>query len=128
MNRWLDWLEQAKRDLKKAQLDLEYEYHEWACFTSQQAAEKALKALGLKIGLTLWGHSLTEMLSVISEKKSIPEEIQKKARLLDMYYIPPRYPNGFPAGKPGDYYTEDQAKEAISAARDIIRLCEGPLS
>jgi len=50
MNRYLDWLEQAERDLQKAEIDLRYEYWEWACFTTQQAAEKAVKAMLMKLG------------------------------------------------------------------------------
>lgn len=126
MNRWKDWYEQGKRDLGRAILDIEHGYYEWACFTSQQSAEKVIKALALKYGLNLWGHSLTEMLTILSRYIDI-EEIKDKARLLDIYYIPPRYPNGFPSGKPADYFTEKQAKEAIDAANDIIRFCEGIL-
>lgn len=126
MNRWKDWYEQGKRDLGRAILDIEHGYYEWACFTSQQSAEKVIKALALKYGLNLWGHSLTEMLTILSRYIDI-EEIKDKARLLDIYYIPPRDPNGFPSGKPADYFTEKQAKEAIDAANDIIRFCEGIL-
>lgn len=127
MNRWKDWYEQGKRDMERAALDLKYKYYEWACFTSQQSAEKVIKGLALKTGLNLWGHSLTEMLNILSSRADIPVEIKEKAKLLDLYYIPPRYPNGFPAGKPADYFTEKQAKEAIDAASDIIRFCEGIL-
>ncbi len=66
------------------------------------------------------------MLTILSRYIDI-EEIKDKARLLDIYYIPPGYPNGFPSGKPADYFTEKQAKEAIDAANDIIRFCEGIL-
>lgn len=45
MNRSQDWLSPAERDLTRAEIDMEYAYWEWACFTSQQAAEKACKAL-----------------------------------------------------------------------------------
>lgn len=41
-----------------------------------------------------------------------------------MYYIPPRYPNGFASGKPADYFSEKQGREAINAANSIIRFCE----
>lgn len=127
MNRWKDWYEQGKRDLGRAMLDLEHGYYEWACFTSQQSAEKVIKALALKYGLNMWGHSLTEMLKILSQQIEIKEEIKDNARLLDIYYIPPRYPNGFPSGKPADYFTEKQAKEAIDATNNIIRFCEGLL-
>ncbi len=96
---------------------------------SQQAAEKALKALGMKLGFQLWGHSLTEMLKILngSGKIGIPEDIKRKGRLLDRYYVPTRYPNGFTAGKPADYYGRSEAEEAIDAADSIIGFCEGHL-
>jgi HEPN domain-containing protein len=40
-----DWLKQARRDLEHARMDLMQEFYEWACFSAQQASEKALKAL-----------------------------------------------------------------------------------
>lgn len=127
MNRWKDWYEQGKRDRQRADLDLNYGYYEWACFTAQQAAEKVIKALGMSRGLTLWGHSLTEMLKLIGQDLDVPERIINYARLLDLYYIPPRYPNGFASGKPADYFTESQAKEAIGAADQIFQFCESYL-
>jgi HEPN domain-containing protein len=127
MNRWKDWYDQGKRDMEKARLDAKNSFYEWACFTCQQAAEKVIKALGMKIGLTLWGHSLNEMINLLSEKLTIPEEIKDKAKLLDLFYIPPRYPNGFAAGKPADYFSAKQAQEAIDAADSLIRFCESYL-
>jgi HEPN domain-containing protein len=129
MNRWKDWYEQGKRDYERALIDVQYGYYEWACFTLQQSAEKVIKALGLARGLTLWGHSLTEMLKLIGQETGIevPAAILNRARLLDLYYIPPRYPNGFASGKPADYFTEAQAREALDAADQIIRFCEGYL-
>ena len=112
----------GKRDRERALLD-----YEWACFTLQQSAEKVNKALGLALGLTLWGHSLTEMLKLIGQRIEVPLEILDDARLLDLYYIPPRDPNGFPLGKPADDFTETQAREALRAADLIIGCCESHL-
>ena len=128
MNRWKDWYEQGKRDLERARLDVDHRFYEWACFTSQQSAEKVIKGLALKLGLTIWGHSLTEILRILSERIEIPEPLKDEAKLLDLYYIPPRYPNGFPSGKPADYFTEKQAREAIDAANHIIGFCESHLA
>ena len=126
MNRWRDWYEQSKRDYERALIDIQYGYYEWACFTLQQSAEKAIKALGMARGLTLWGHSLTELLKWIEQETGIevPASVLDRARLLDLYYIPPRYPNSFASGKPADYFTEAQAREALDAADQIIRFCE----
>ncbi|MDH7553861.1 MAG: HEPN domain-containing protein [Spirochaetota bacterium] len=128
MNRWNDWYEQGLRDFEKAKLDLEYNYYEWACFSFQQASEKVLKALALHNGFTVWGHSLNEIIKVLSKNISITDEVMEKAKLLDIYYIPTRYPNGFASGKPADYFTKKQALEALYAADTIIRFCEGFLN
>lgn len=128
MNRWKDWYEQGKRDLERARLDREHRFYEWACFTSQAAAEKALKGLALKLGMTVWGHSLTEIFKILSERIEISEQLRDKGKLLDLYYIPARYPAGFPSGKPADYFTEMQATEALDAADRIIRFCESHLA
>jgi len=125
MNRWKDWLDQAKRDLERAQLDVEHSFYEWACFTAQQSAEKAVKALGMRLGLDLWEHSLTAMFRVLRESLQVPEELERLAKLLDKYYIPTRYPNGFASGKPADYFTIEEAMEAVNAAGEILRFCEG---
>jgi len=38
MDRSADWLKQAERDIEKANLDIEYSFYEWACFTSLHSA------------------------------------------------------------------------------------------
>jgi len=125
VNRWKDWYEQGKRDYERSCLDVQYAYYEWACFTTQKAYEKVLKGLALRKGVTVWGHSLTEILRVLSSQMEVPREIVDHAKLLDMHYIPPRCTNGFAQGKPADYFTEKQAREAINAADRIIGFCEG---
>ena len=127
MSRYRDWLDQAKRDLGRARIDLQYEYWEWACFTAQQAAEKAVKALLMNRGYSVWGHAITPMLRHLGET-GVPTAVIQWAQLLDTYYIPTRYPNGFVEGKPADYYNEPQATEAVHAAREIIRFCEDYLA
>jgi len=124
MNRYKDWFEQAQRDFGKAKLDVKNEFYDWACFTSQQAAEKAVKALCMKLKFDVWGHSITNILQFLKEKINIPEKIIELAQLLDTYYIPTRYPNGFVTGKPADYYNKKMAEEAINACDEIIRFCE----
>lgn len=105
-------------------MDIAHEFYEWACFTAQQSAEKVLKGLALNLGITIWGHSLNELLVILNESISIGREIKDMGKLLDIYYIPTRYPNGFSSGKPADYFTEKQAQEAVDAADNIARFCE----
>jgi HEPN domain-containing protein len=56
-NRAGDWFRQAERDLEQATASREDGRHEWACFASQQAAERAVKALHLSLGQDAWGHA-----------------------------------------------------------------------
>ena len=45
MERSRDWFDQAEGDLRHARSDVDGGYYEWACFSAQQAAEKAVKAV-----------------------------------------------------------------------------------
>jgi HEPN domain-containing protein len=123
-----DWLEQAISDVKHAENDVAGEYYEWACFSAQQAAEKALKALYQKYNQIAWGHSVRELLEGLTELLSVPDELKLAGKLLDKYYIIARYPNGFASGSPKDYFLENEAQDAISSAREIIRFSEDHLA
>jgi len=41
---------------------------------------------------------------------------------LDKHYIPTRCPNGFDLGAPHDYYTADEARQAIEDAQRIYKF------
>ena len=128
MNRARDWLRQGFRDLEQARESAKAGFHEWACFASQQAAEKGIKAVYLHLGAEAWGHSLSRLCLGLREKIEIPEYVADAARILDHFYIPTRYPNGFDEGMPGDYYAEEDSARAIKCAEEILRLCEGFLA
>lgn len=123
MNRSEDWLRQAVRDIERAKLDIKYAFYEWACFTSQQAAEKAVKAVYQANNKSVRGHSVVKMLEGLKENIPVPPELFHLARVLDRYYIESRYPNGFPEGSPQDYFDEKIAGEAYDAGREIVRFC-----
>ncbi len=119
-----DWLAQARRDLEHAQHDLAEGFHEWACFSAQQAAEKALKALHQHTGTEVWGHSVKRLLEELPPEMGASHELLDCGRILDRFYVPTRYPNGFDYGKPADYYTTTDSEQAIRCAETIIRFCE----
>lgn len=123
-----DWLDQAHRDLESARAQREAGFHEWACFISQQAAEKGAKAVLQRFGAEAWGHSVLSLLRAIGEQTEVPEALYDHARTLDHYYVPSRYPNGFDSGKPADYIGERDADESIGGAEAILRFCNGLLA
>lgn len=123
MDRSADWINQAKRDLEKVEYDIAQGYFEWACFTAQQASEKAVKAVYQSKNQLARGHSVLKLLGGLSNFFAITEEMLHKARILDRYYIEGRYPNGFPQGMPADYFDKKIAREAQDAARKIVGFC-----
>ena len=123
-----DWLAQAERDLDHARHDLGAGYHEWACFSAHQAAEKALKALYQHLSGEAWGHSVKRLLDELPPDAEATPDLVDDARILDRFYIPTRYPNGFDYGKPADYYTAADSQLAIHCAEAIVRFCAGRLS
>lgn len=123
-----DWMKQAERDLEKAKMDLKWQYFEWACFTAHQAAEKALKAVYYKLGAEVRGHSIVDLLKGLKGKAKANGDLMDGAKYLDRYYIPTRYPNGWAAGVPADYYGKEDAKDAVGNSGKIIRFCKGLLA
>ena len=123
-NRYLDWFRQAEADLRHARHALESNDFEWSCFAAHQASEKALKAVFLKLGMDAWGHTLTTLIGNLPQEVQKPsQELIDKARVLDKYYIPTRYPNGFDSGAPTDFYTQAEARQAITLAEAILEYC-----
>jgi len=128
MERSKDWLDQAKRDLEHARMDIEQKYFEWACFSAQQAAEKAVKAVFMKLGAEAWGHSVSDLLEKLEEKYPVSQELKTGALELDKAYIPAKYPNAHPSSYPARRYTEPEARRMIEDAEKIIKFCQGLLS
>lgn len=123
-NRYLDWFRQAEADLRHARHSLELGDYEWSCFAAHQAAEKALKAVFLKNGMDAWGHTITVLIGNLPRHLVIPSEtLVNNARMLDKFYIPTRYPNGFESGAPTDFYTFEEAQNAIRQAEEILEFC-----
>jgi HEPN domain-containing protein len=122
-NRAQDWLRQALRDLEQADDSRGAGRHEWACFASHQAAEKAVKALHLANGQEAWGHVVAKLLRELPARVAAADSLVEKGKVLDNFYVPSRYPNSHPAGAPFEHYGTLQSDEAIRYAREIIDYC-----
>jgi len=115
------WLAQARSDLAFAELGAREGFYAHACFVSQQAAEKALKAVHYLEGArVVVGHSVVELLDQLRGRHSAFDDLGEGARQLDQYYIPTRYPNGLPGGVPAEVFSERQATGAIAHARRFV--------
>ncbi len=128
MERSLDWIRQAERDLETGRWLIKGGFSEWACFLFQQAAEKAVRAVYKRLGDEAWGHSVLNLLQGLREKVDVQEEVVEAGRILDRFYIPSRYPNGWHQGIPADYITREEAENALACAQKVIRFCKSILA
>ncbi|HXV60861.1 MAG TPA: HEPN domain-containing protein [Vicinamibacteria bacterium] len=119
-NRAPDWYAQAERDLEHSRASQSGGRHEWACFAAQQSAEKAAKALHLHLGQEAWGQVVARLLRELPIE--VPQDLVEKARVLDNFYVPSRYPNGHPEGAPFEHYGPIQSGEAIRYAGEILEF------
>ena len=128
--RYRDWMSQAESDLEHAKKSLNMQDYNWSCFASQQAAEKALKALYDFLGGEGWGHVIVKLLRELPRDKiavEVDKELLRKAVYLDKLYILTRYPNGFDSGASCEYYTEKEAPEAIEYGEVILSFVKAQI-
>jgi HEPN domain-containing protein len=112
-------MRQAENDLEWARYSFEGKFHAQTCFVSQQAAEKALKAFAFSRGFdVVKTHSLVRIIRELEEDG----DLERHARELDLYYVSGRYPDAFPAGAPFEVLGEEQARRALAAAEEILRI------
>ncbi|MEW6278216.1 MAG: HEPN domain-containing protein [Candidatus Eremiobacterota bacterium] len=117
------WFAQAERDLEAARHNLGGTFYETACFLSQQAAEKALKAF-------LYGHghgNVTgpSVLELGRRCQAIDADFAALAGRwprLDRLYMPTRYPDALPGGSPFEAFAVDDAEGALRDAGAILDL------
>jgi HEPN domain-containing protein len=116
-----DWIEQAKRTINSAEHSAQGGYFEDAAFLSHHAAMLGAIELLTRKGIVSTGQSVYYLLKQIDNVK---QDLLHKARLLDTYYTPSRYPYCFEKGSPKDYFDEEIAKEAINCAKAILEYVE----
>lgn len=121
-------MNQAISDLGTAEKLAKGGSFEWCCFVAQQAAEKAVKAAFQKLNTAAWGHSILDLMRILSKRVKVSEELLACARSLDRYYVPTRYPNSFESGSPYEYFTRKDADDAIVCSGRIIEFCKSLLA
>ena len=88
-----EWLNRARSSLSRAKVQTKEAYLEDLCFDAQQAAEKAIKAVLIKKGITFpYIHDLTRLLTLLEEAEEEAPEAVKQAEELTRYAVITRYP------------------------------------
>ena len=123
--RWRDWLAQAEHDLEQAAASRKDGRHDWSCFASHQAAEKAVKALHIADGKRLTGNVIARLLTELPETP--PEDLVDRGRVLDNYYIPTRSPRSHADGAAYEHYGALQSEQGLCFAGDILQFARESL-
>lgn len=122
------WMTTARGDIESARILLANRRYAHACFHAQQAAEKSLKAAWYLQDADPWGHSVRRLIESLNEINSALHSalkpLSEKGAKLDRYHIPTRYPNGLPELSPDQAYFEEDAREAVASAGEIIGCVE----
>jgi HEPN domain-containing protein len=123
-----NWVIQSEKDMELARIAKEKEFYEWACYLSQQAAEKAVKSLFFDLGI-LAPHDLKQH-KIEYLSKYVPirffkgidvEEFEGDCSDLTGQVEPSRYPGVFNDYCPNKEYTDKEATTALEQAERIIK-------
>ncbi len=115
------WLAQAENDLAFAELAAREGFFAQACFNSQQAAGKALKAFLYARGAEhVLGHSVAELIEECGKLDAAFAELQQRAAPLDQFYVSTRYPNSLPGGIPAQAFALEDSARALGMAREVL--------
>ncbi len=101
------WFDQARIDLDLAE-EVGDRYAHQACLHAQRAADKGLKAVLTRLsGDAVPTHELERLLVACDALGKGPgDDVRTRARSLDKFYIPTRYP------------------DALASARSVLAWCE----
>ena len=117
-----EWLNRAKSNLALAKNPIPGAYLEDLCFEAQLAAEKAIKATLIRLGLEFaYVHDLARLLSLLDDAGEAVPDIVRNAEELTPYALMTRYPSPARPITQGEYLT------AVKVADAVVRWAEGRL-
>lgn len=124
-----EWLFFADSDIETAQMALTKELYHVACFHSQQAAEKLLKALIAVVDRSVpKTHSLLELFNLAVKHESDLNDFHDLLSVLDKYYTPTRYPDALPGSAPEGLPGKQHALHALEGVGDLADLIRKKIS
>lgn len=114
--RYLEWIKKGDEDLASLRALLKHKEGSpsTACFLSQQATEKFLKALLIFKGQELEKvHDLVKILNSINNINPELKNLTEKIAILNRYYVETRYPGDFPE------FTWAECEDALKTVEEI---------
>ena len=117
-----EWLNRARSSLIRSQKGANFQeiYLEDLCFDAQQAAEKAIKAVLIHMGVEFpYVHNIGELMEQVEKGgREVPSAL-KSAQELSGYAVESRYPGVF------EPVTQAEYERAVSIAEDVVHWAEG---
>lgn len=117
----VNWLEEARADLRRARRAFEDGDYALAAFMSQQACEKAFKAVYVAAlrRAPPRTHDLTVLYREVRGFISLDPELEDRLAEVSQYYVTARYPN---AGleRPSESISRGQAARAVELAERVV--------
>ena len=116
------WIRSASEDLEDAEIALSASRWFRAAFFSQQAVEKALKALFFVVRREEPPHihTVTELYTLLKESGfSLPQSLEEQLFTLNKYYTVTRYPDAA-GGLPSESVDRVEALRAYNLAREVV--------
>lgn len=116
------WLKFCDEDLRAADATLKDNVFSAVCFHSQQAVEKAIKAIVLaKLGKVPRDHSVLRLAEMSGDKELFGLH-KEELGFLDMFYVPTRYPDALPGSLPEGLPNEEDAEKAVVCAKKVVEF------
>lgn len=119
------WLAFAREDLRMAELAMAEAIWNQACLHAQQCVEKILKSWLADRGETPpRPHKLADLVVLLGDARlaGFADEVQA----LDRFYIPTRYPDALPGALPEGLPGEEEGREALTLAKQVMALVKEP--
>lgn len=117
-----EWLNRAQSNLVLAGMQGDRIYLEDLCFNTQQAAEKAIKALLIQRKVEFpYVHDITELLTVLEQSGHEIPQFVRQAERLTRFAVFTRYPG---IASP---ISQEEYVEALSVAGEVVRWVESLL-
>jgi len=114
-----EWLNRARSNLVRAKAKRKGVYLEDLCFDAQQAAEKAIKALLIKLDVNFpYVHDLAELLTLVEKAGQEVPEFIRQAEPLSKFAVFTRYPGIGPSIKEKEY------RETVEIAARVVKWAE----
>lgn len=121
--RFLVWFNQAKFDIKAAEVSLDHGFNEWATYQAEQAVEKGIKAVLVHAG---WKppriHKLQVLIGMANQANVEFRNTKFNFRHLESFTFVSRYPFLIPGGHetPHEQISKSDAAQAIDQAKDFV--------